>query len=183
VLASWPDGVNGMAGDDLVMTVVFLGAILVAAAIVADPRLRRDGLRLTIVGTWVAMVAITVLEGFYIELNHDQFGAALASNDAAFSVAHPMTGIFLMIVVSLALLLVDFYGVKGQMRRVVTAIGAAGLIAAAVGTTLWTFVDPSNSGPVYGLYIAGIAISYVTILVAAVAVRSAQTQGFSRPIP
>ncbi len=174
LFTSGPDGVNGMAGDDLVMTVVFVGAMVVAAALLADPRFRRDGLRLTIVGTWVAMVAITVLEGFYIELNQVTFAGA--PGDASFSAAHPMTGIFLMIVVSLALVLADFYGVRGQLRRAVTAVGAVGLVASAVGTTLWTFVDPSTTGPVFALYIAGIAVSYLAVLVAAFAVRSAQTE-------
>ncbi len=174
LFTSGPDGVNGMAGDDLVMTVVFVGAMVVAAALLADPLFRRDGLRLAIVGTWVAMVAITVLEGFYIELNQVQFAGA--PGDTAFSAAHPMTGIFLMTVVSLALVLADFYGVKGQLRRAVTTIGAIGLVAAAVGTTLWTFLDPSKTGPVFALYIAGIGVSYLAVLVAAFAVRRAPKQ-------
>jgi hypothetical protein len=185
LFTSGPGGVNGMAGDDLIMTIVFVGAIVVAAAVAADRRQRRNGLRLTIIGTWVATVAITVLQGFYIELNQVQFGGggALAANDAAFSAAHPMTGIFLMTVLSLALLLVDFYGVAGQARRIVVAVGAIGLIGAAVGTTLFTFVDPSKNGLVFGLYIAGIAISYLAVLVAGIAVRAVQTRGFDRTTP
>jgi cytochrome c oxidase subunit IV len=154
------DGVNGMAGDDMIMTIVFIG-------------------------TWVATVAITVLEGFYIELNQVQFGGdgTLAANDANFAAAHPMTGIFLMIVLSLALLLVDFYGVTGRARRITAAISAIGLIAAAAGTTLWTFVDPATNGLVFALLIGGIAISYLAVLVAATAVRSVQTRGFDRTTP
>ena len=37
-------------------------------------------------------------------------------------------------------------------------IGAIGLIAAAAGTTFWTFIDPSTSGAPFALYIGGIAI-------------------------
>ncbi|HYM84982.1 MAG TPA: hypothetical protein VEY67_12625 [Candidatus Dormibacteraeota bacterium] len=182
VFASGPDGVNGMAGDDLVMTIVFLGAMVVAVALLAEPAVRRSGLRVTIVGSWIAMVAITVLEGFYIELNHVDFGqgGSLASNDAAFSAAHPMTGLFLMTILSVALLLVDFYGVAGFARRVTIAVGALGLIAAAVGTTLWTFVDPSQNGAVFALYVAGIAVSYLAVLLAAMAVRTAHTRGYER---
>jgi hypothetical protein len=184
LFTSGPDGVNGMAGDDMIMTIVFIGAIIVAAAVVMDRRQRRNGLRLTIIGTWVATVAITVLEGFYIELNQVQFGGGtLAANDASFAAAHPMTGIFLMVVLSLALLLVDFYGVTGRARKIVTAIGAIGLIAAAAGTTFWTFVDPTNNGPVFALLIGGIAISYVAVLVAGTAVRSVQTRGLDRTTP
>ncbi|HLX36120.1 MAG TPA: hypothetical protein VKR30_12865 [Candidatus Limnocylindrales bacterium] len=170
-----PDGVNGMAGDDLVMSIVFLGAVVVAVAVLADRAFWRNGLRLTIVGTWLGMVAITVLEGFYIEMNQTQFAGPKTANDAAFSAAHPMTGIFLMIGLSLALLLLDFAGVTGRARQLTIAVGATGLVAAVAGTTLWTFVDPSNTGPLYWLYIGGIAIAYLAILAAAVTVRSTLT--------
>lgn len=183
LFTSGPDGINGMAGDDLIMTIVFIGAMVVAAAMLSNRQTWRNGLRLTIVGTWVATVAITVLEGFYIELNQVAFTGSQAAGDAAFSAAHPMTGIFLMIVLSLALLLVDFYGISGRARQIAVATGAAGLIGAAVGTTLWTFVDPSQSGPVFALYIAGIAISYLAVLVAGLAVRAALTQEVERTTP
>ena len=156
---------------------------LVAVAILSGRQVWRNGLRLTIVGTWIATVAITVLEGFYIELNQVAFTGTQAANDAAFAAAHPMTGIFLMVVLSLALLLVDFYGVSGRARRVAVAIGAVGLITAAAGTTLRTFVDPSNSGPVFALFIAGIALSYLAVLVAGLAVRTAQTREVDRTTP
>ncbi|HEX7430879.1 MAG TPA: hypothetical protein VF293_01695, partial [Candidatus Limnocylindrales bacterium] len=128
---------------------------------------------------------LAVRSGFYIELNQVQFGGGgtLAANDANFAAAHPMTGIFLMIVLSLALLLVDFYGVTGRARRITAAIGAIGLIAAAAGTTLWTFADPATNGLVFALLIGGIAISYLAVLVAATAVRSVQTRGFDRTTP
>ncbi len=149
-----------------------MGAIVVAGAVVAGRDSWRNGLRLTILGTWVATVAITALEGFWIELNQVQFAGT--TNDAAFSAAHPTTGIFIMIGLSLALLLVDVYGVSGLARRVAIAIGATGLIAAFAGTTLYTFVDPSNGGLAFALYIAGIAISYAAILVAGFVVSRAQ---------
>jgi hypothetical protein len=180
LFTSGPDGVNGIAGDDLIMTIVFVGAMVVATTVVSDRRFWHDGLRLTILGTWAASVAITVIEGIYIELHEAQFGGALAANDAAFSSAHPMTGIFLMLVLSLALLVVDTYGVPGRLRRIEVGIGATGLVAAFAGTTLWTFSDPSNGGPAYGLYVAGIAISYLAVLGAGLVVRGARTQGVHR---
>jgi hypothetical protein len=183
LFTSGPGAVNGMAGDDVIMSIVFLGAMIVAVAIASDRRHSRNPVRMTILGTWLAAVAITVIEGFYIELHADQFGGSLAANDAAFSAAHPMTGIFVMIVLSLALLLVDFYAVPGRARRIALAVAATGLVAAFAGTTLWTLADPSNSGPAFALYLGGIAISYVAVLVAGLAVRSARTQGFSRTAP
>jgi hypothetical protein len=183
LFTSGPNDINGMAGDDLIMTTVFIGAMVVAAAALMSRQTWRNGLRLTILGTWVATVAITVLMGFYIELNQVQFAGSLSANDASFAAAHPMTGIFLMVVLSLALLLVDFFGVAGRARRIVTAIGAIGLVAAAAGTTFWTFVDPSTSGVPFALYIGGIAICYVAVLVASLAVRPGKSleAGHSTP--
>lgn len=183
LFTSGPDGVNGMAGDDLIMTIVFVGAMVVAAVVLTERRSWRDPLRLTVVGAWVATFAITVLQGFYIELNQDQFGGTLAANDANFAAAHPITGIFLMLILSVALLLVDVYRVTGMMRRIAVAVGAIGLLAAAFGTTLWTFVDPSTSGLPYYLYIAGIAISFLAIVIAALAVRTGPTEAFDRTTP
>lgn len=175
LFTSGPNDVNGMAGDDLIMAIVFVGAVVVAGAMLGERRLARDPLRLTILGTWVAAVLITVVEGFYIELNEASFGSSLATNDAAFAAAHPMTGIFLMMILSLALLLVDLYRIEGVMRAVAIAVGATGLIAAVAGTTFWTFVDPSTSGPSYVVYIAGIVITYLTVVVASAGIRSIHT--------
>ena len=183
LFTSGPDAVNGMAGDDLVMSIVFLGAMIVAVAIASDRRNSRNALRMTILGTWAASVVITAIVGFYIELHEQQFGGTLAANDANFSAAHPMTGIFVMIVLSLALLLVDFYGIPGRARRIAVAVAATGLVAAFAGTMLWTLADPSTGGPVFTLYIAGIALAYAAVLVAGLAVRSAHTQGFTRTAP
>lgn len=40
-----------MAGDDAIMAILYIGSLVVAGAMLADPRTRRDGLRLTILGT------------------------------------------------------------------------------------------------------------------------------------
>jgi hypothetical protein len=175
LFTSGPDDVNGMAGDDMIMTIIGLGAIIVVVAVLADRRVWGNGLRLTILGTWVAAVIINVLEGFYIELHQDQFTGTLAANDASFKVAQPMTGIFLLIVLSVALLLVEQSDVRGRARSIATWTGGIGLLAAVVGVTLWTFADPANSGLAFAIYLAGSMIAYLAVLVAGVAVRSAQS--------
>ena len=180
-----PDGVNGMAGDDLIMTIVFLGAMVVVAAILASRAAWRQALRLTVLGTLVASFAITVLEGLYIEMHHDQFGVGLAkaSNDASFVAAHPMAGLFVMILLGLSLLLVEFYGVPGRARLATIGLAAAGIIAAVVGTTMWTFVDPSQTGLAFGLYVAALVLSVASVLSSGFAVRSARTEAFDRTTP
>ena len=172
LFASGPDGVNGMAGDDMAMAIIGVGAMVVLVAIVAERRVWRDPLRLTILGTWVAAMFINVVQGFYIELHADQFSASLSANDASFSVAQPMTGIFLLTALSLVLLLVDVYGVDGGARRVAAWIGGLGLLGALAGTTLWTFADPANNGISFGIYVAGTALAYLAVLLGAIAIRA-----------
>ena len=168
------DGVNGMAGDDAVMAVIGLGAMVILVAIVLDRRIWSNPLRLSILGTWLAAMILNVGQGFWIELHQDQFTASLAANDESFKVAQPMTGIFLLTTLALVLLLVDVYGVSGRARRIATWTAALGLVGALVGTTMWTFVDPSNSGISFGVYLAGAALSYLAVLFGAIAIRSAK---------
>ncbi len=164
------DGVNGMAGDDAVMAVIGLGAMVVLVAVLLDRRIWSNPLRLTILGTWLAAMVLNVGQGFWIEFHEDQFSNSLTANDASFSIAQPMTGIFLLTAIALVLLLVDVYGINGRTRRIVTWTAAIGLVGALVGTTLWTFVDPSNGGVSFGVYVAGVALSYLAILFGAIAI-------------
>jgi hypothetical protein len=166
------DGVNGMAGDDAVMAIIGFGAMVILVAVVAERRVWRNPLRLTILGTWLAAMLLNVGQGFWIELHQDQFTASLAANDEAFKVAQPMTGIFLLTALALVLLVVDVYGVQGRARRIVTWTAALGLVGALVGTTLWTFVDPANNGISFGVYVAGSVLSYLAVLFGAVAIWS-----------
>jgi hypothetical protein len=67
--------------------------------------------------------------------------------------------------------------------RIVVGIGAIGLIAAAAGTTFWTFIDPSTSGAPFALYIGGIAICYLAVLGASIAVRPVKHLEADRSTP
>jgi hypothetical protein len=168
------DGVNGMAGDDAVMAVIGIGAMVILVAVLAERAIWRNPLRLTILGTWLGAMLLNVGQGFWIEFHEDQFQNALANNDASFATAQPMTGIFLLTALALVLLLVDVYGIEGPARRVATWIAALGLIGAVVGTTLWTFVDPSKNSISFGVYVAGAGLSYLAILFGAFVIRSAK---------
>jgi hypothetical protein len=183
LFASGPDGINGMAGDDAVMSIIGVGAMLILLAIVAERHVWRDPLRLTILGTWVAAMLVNVVQGFYIELHQDQFTAALSANDASFKIAQPMTGIFLLTSLSLVLLLVDVYGIEGQARRIATWTGALSLLGALVGTTLWTFADPANNGLSFGIYAAGTILAYVAVLAGAIAIRAVRADRHPQPQP
>jgi hypothetical protein len=45
---------------------------------------------------------------------------------------------------------------------------------------MWTFVDPSNNGISFGVYVAGAALSYLAVLFGAIAIRSVKVE---RPAP
>ncbi len=180
LFASGPGGVNGMAGDDMTMSVIGIGAMIILVAILAERRVWQDPLRLTVLGTWLVAMLLNAGQGFYIEMNEDKFGGSLAANDAAFKIAQPMAGLFLLIALSLVLLLVDVYGVAGRNRRIATWTAALGLLGALLGVTLWTFADPSNNGISFGIYIAGTAITYLAVLFGAFAIRAVNV---AKPIP
>jgi hypothetical protein len=69
IFQSGPQGVNGMAGDDTVMSITALGAMIalipLALAKLDGKSSWKDSVRLTILGTWVAAVVNSILEGFY----------------------------------------------------------------------------------------------------------------------
>lgn len=181
LFASGPNGINGLAGDDASMSIIGLGALVVLVAIVSERRVWRDPLRLTILGTWVAALLINVVQGFYIEFHENQFSASLSANDASFSIAQPMTGIFLLIALSLVLLLVDYYGIEGQARRIFAWTAGLGLLGALAGVTLWTFADPTNNGLSFAIYVAGTAVSYLAVLGGALAIRAGASERLPHP--
>ena len=159
---SGPDGVNGMAGDDTVMTITALGA-MIALIPLALTKLNgksswKDSVRLTLLGIWVAAVVNSVIEGFYIEFHEDLFGSTLAANHDVFANVNPMFGIMTLAAMALVLLGVDYYGVGGTMKRATGWLAGVGVLVATLGTSLWTFVDPSIGGLSYWLYILGVLI-------------------------
>jgi hypothetical protein len=184
LFVSGPEGVNGMAGDDTVMTITALGAMIVliplALAKLDGKSSWKDGVRLALLGTWIAAVINSVLEGFYIELNADVFGSTMSANHEVFKNVNPMFGIFTLTALALVLLAVDYYEVRGMLRRATGWLAGVGLIAATLGTSLWTFLDPSIAGFPYWLYIVGIFVMGVSALAATGLVYTAKVNRISR---
>jgi hypothetical protein len=180
---SGPEGVNGMAGDDTVMTITALGA-MIALVPLALTKLNgksswKDIVRLTLLGTWVAAVVNSVIEGFYIEFHLDVFGTTMTANHDVFTNMNPMFGIFTLTASALVLLAVDYYAV-GTLRRVTGWVACVGLIVAALGSSLWAFIDPSTGGFAYWLYIVGTLVLGVSALAALSAVYAAKVSMVSR---
>ncbi len=184
LFASGPDGVNGMAGDDAVMSFIALGA-MIALVPLALTKLKgksswKDSVRLALLGTWVAAVVISVFQAFYIEFNEDLFGSTLAANDAVFSEVQPMFGVFALAALALILLAVDYYETEGALRRIAGWVAGIGLIIATVGAFLWAFVDPSIGGLPYWVHVAGVFVVGISALAATGAVYTAKVSRVSR---
>ena len=178
LFASGSQGVNGMAGDDTVMTIVALGA-MIAFIPLALTKIDREGswkdsVRLALLGTWIAAVTNSVVEGFYIEFHEDVFGAAMSANHDVFANVNPMFGIFTLAAIALVLLAADYYTSSGMIRRVIGWTAGVGLIIAAVGTSLYIFIDPSVGGLPYWAYIVGMLVLGVSSLVATGAIYKAK---------
>ncbi len=178
------DGVNGMAGDDAVMSIIALGA-MIAVIPLAMTKLNnksswKDSVRLTLLGTWVGAVAISVFQAFYIEFHEDLFGSALASNDAVFSQVQPLFGVFLMAGLALVLLAVDYYEIKGPLRRYAGWVAGIGLVIATVGSSFWTFADPSVGGLPYWTHILGVLVVGASALLASFSIYTTRILPVSR---
>ncbi len=177
-----PTGVNGMAGDDAVMSIIAVGAMIALVPLALTPRTAdgkgswRDPVRLSLLGTWVAAVVISVIAAFYIEFNESVFspdvGGALAANDAVFGELQSLFGVFLLTAVSLFLLAVDLYKVEGTARRLVGWTAGLGIAIGTVGAMAWAFLDPSTGGLAFGVHLLGIGLTGVAAIVSVVAIHA-----------
>ncbi len=183
LFASGPGGVNGMAGDDVVMSIVLLGAILLSAPLVSNEGSGRDGVGLLFAATWLSVLLINVAEGFYIEFHESLFQGSALAKDASFAVAQPMTGIFLLTTIALGLLLLYRYPVGRWVRRSITWAYGIGLSGAVLGSTLWTFADPSKHGFAFSIYVAGTGVSYLAVLLTGLSIRRTRVGTYERSFP
>jgi hypothetical protein len=184
VLPSGPEGVNGIAGDDAVMSITALGA-MIALIPLALTKLDgksswKDSVRLTLLGTWIAAVVNSVIEGFYIELHADIFDSTMSANHEVFKNINPMFGVFTLAALAAVLLSVDYYASAGPLRRTIGWVAGLGLIVATLGSSLWTFGDASVGGLGYWSYITGSLVIGVSVLAASRAVYLAKVTKISR---
>ena len=169
---------NGIAGDDMVMSVIAVGAMIALVPLALTPREAdgkgswRDPVRLSLLGTWVAAVVISVIAAFYIEFHEDLWQTTLLANDAVFGELQSLFGVFLLTAVSLILLAVDLYKVEGSARRLVGWVAGLGITVGTVGAMVWAFVDPSTGGAAFLVHLLGIGLTGVAAVMSAVAIHA-----------
>lgn len=168
-----PDGVNGIAGDDIITGILVMGGgvIVIAGLLVGRfgkaTSLIRQPVRLAAVWSWVLSFATVVVAGYAIEMNESYFGAgdqgaSGAAKDAIFTWLHQDIGLFLLPALVLMMLAVERLIDHGQPGLIGwTAI--LGTTVAFVGGMIYTFVNPDLYGPGYivstvGLVIVGLAL-------------------------
>ncbi len=167
---------NGLAGDDMVMSIIALGAMIALVPLALTPREAdgkgswKDPVRLSLLGTWVAAVVISVVAAFYIEFHQDVFQDT--ANDAVFGELQSLFGVFLLTAVSLILLAVDLYKVEGSSRRLVGWAAGLGISVGTAGAMAWAFIDPSTGGIPFAIHLLGIGLTGVAAVVSAVAIHA-----------
>jgi hypothetical protein len=169
---------NGLAGDDMVMSIIAVGAMIALVPLALTPREAdgkrswKDPVRLSLLGTWVAAVVISVVAAFYIEFHEDVFQTTLLANDSVFGELQSLFGVFLLTAVSLILLAVDLYKVEGSSRRLVGWAAGLGISVGTVGAIAWAFIDPSTGGIPFAIHLLGVGLTGVAAVVSVVAIHA-----------
>ncbi len=167
---SGPNGINGIAGDDSLITMVFMGGILSLVPLALTKfngrSSFRDALRASLLFTLLMWLVANAMAGFFIELNENSFSTNLAANDAAFSQFQPMVGIFFLTIIAMVLLAADYYGGKAPQRKLIGWSAGIGVLLAVAGGLSWVFIDSDVGSWYFWAYILGILVVCVSILLA-----------------
>lgn len=168
-----PDGVNGVAGDDLVTATVALGAAFVLAAFIMHSGkaktwegrpLRKDPVFLSTVVSWVLIYLVIPVTGFYINFNETFYKGAGLNFDAVFTRYHQDFGFFVLpLMVTVLLALNSSAG--GSIRKRVGYLFLGGEILAFLfgETYALSVADPIL---LYGAVFGGLLIGSGAILAA-----------------
>ncbi len=170
LFASGPNGINGMAGDDALITMVLLGGIIslipLALTKFNGKASARDAVRFALLFTMLMWLVANALSGFFIEFNESSFQTNLLANDAAFAQFQPMVGIFFLTIVAMVLIAVDYYGKKGLGRKSVGLVAGIGVALSVIGGLAWVFFDPTVGGWYFWAYMLGIIVVCLSLVIA-----------------
>ncbi|MDV3244860.1 MAG: hypothetical protein LYZ66_06805 [Nitrososphaerales archaeon] len=150
---SGPDGINGVAGDDLITGTVGLGALFVLIGLVMHASktstaegksMLRDPLILSLVTAWVLIYLVIPATGFYINFNEAYFKGTGLSFDEAFSRYHQDFGFFLLPALVTFVLALNSVGISGAARRSAGYLLLLGEISAFVFGEAYALVTNST---------------------------------------
>lgn len=171
LFVSGPNGVNGLASDDLVPGIgVMLGCLLVISVLFFAsrqsnhlPSSERSTL-FSVASFWLMLVISVVGAGYFIEAHETMFGAGdagapLAMSDAVYTFAHQDFAFFLLPASLVLVLLAD--PLLGNRAKWISRITLIGISVAFVGILIYIFIDP---GSVYGSGYAVASVGVLTIL-------------------
>jgi hypothetical protein len=169
MFVSGPDGVNGIASDDIVTGVLVMGGgVLVLLAFLIGGTLIHRPTRLAAAWSWVLSFATVVVAGYAIEMNTQFFGAgdqsaAGAANDAVFTWLHQDIGLFLLPALVLIMLAAELLIDRSKPLSWIGWSTIAGITAVFVGGLVYVFVTPAmfSSGYIIvtlGLLVVGFAL-------------------------
>ncbi len=158
---SGPDGVNGVAGDDMVTGVVGLGAVFVLIGLVMYARknstaegkpLLKDPLTLSLVIAWIFIYLVIPVTGFYINFNEAYFKGTGLNFDEAFSRFHQDFGFFLLPTLVTFVLALNRFGISGRIRRSIGYLLLAGEVLAFVFGELYSLVTTTSIALYLGVF-------------------------------
>jgi hypothetical protein len=169
LFVSGPDGVNGIASDDVVTGIFVMGGgLLVAAGLVLGRTVQSRPIRLAALWAWVLSFATVVVAGFAIAMNESYFGAGDpnapgAANDAVYTWFHQDIGLFLLPAIVLVMLAVERLAERGHPAWIghVTIVGTS---IAFLGGVTYIAIDPATYGPGYVLSTVGLLLIGLALL-------------------
>jgi hypothetical protein len=194
MFVSGPDGINGIASDDIVTGILVMGGgVLVLLAFLLGGTLIHRPTRLAAAWSWVLSFATVVVAGYAIEMNTAFFGAgdqnaAGAANDAVFTWLHQDIGLFLLPAIVLVMLAAELLIVSDKPLSWIGWTTIAGITAVFVGGLVYVFVTPSMLSSGYlistlGLLVVGFALLLTLWWGAIGHTRQVETRVHEPPLP
>ncbi len=160
---------NGWASDDTTMLVSALGAMLLLVPLsltyMKGRSVWRDPIRAAILGTGILTFLANAVMGFYIESNESIYAAPGATGDAVFAAVQPFFAIFILPLVVLGFLALDFCQESSRVRTLLATLGGLGATLGTLGMFIYTFYEPSTGTLGYWFYVAGLLTVALFILV------------------
>ena len=154
LFTSGPNGVNGLALDDILTGLVGAGAALLAIALIGPWYKKVYGAnpaKIAVFTTWLITILTVPVIGYYMEFRSTYFGAnglipnaPGRLNDQVYTSFHQQLAFFVLPAFATMILAMDFY-LKSKRKKTILSISAiSGCWLAFIGGIAYTFISPSG---------------------------------------